>query len=212
MHREPIRYKPVKPCVFDGFKIDLIVIVILIAIAAVCAIVTNPKPDKITSTASAEAVTTTYTTTSTTPLTTTTVTTMTTTTTEQTTTTTTTYDLKERLIDYGDFSATYYHGRYTNPCPGGSGRMLLDCTPKDDEIEIKGSVACRRIQEDYGYNVNGRTRVYLEMESHPEMNGWYFVDDACEKLTVVDFYFVEYEDCPWCGDIPPSVHLWMEVS
>jgi len=210
MHRKPIKYEPVKPSVFDGFKLDLIVIVILIIIAGVCTIITTPRTNKTMSSADTAEITTTCTTSTTVMTTTTTVTTVTTTTTEMTTTTTTTYDPKERLIDYGNFTATYYHGRYTNPCPGGSGRMLLDCTPKDDEI--KGSVACRRIQEDYGYNVNGRTRVYLEMDSHPEMDGWYFVDDACEKLTIVDFYFIEYEDCPWCGDIPPSVHLWMEVS
>ena len=161
----------------------------------------------------AEVTTTTIaTTTTTTVLTTTvttTVTTVTTTTTEVTTTTTY-YDFKERLIDYGTFRGTYYHGRYTNPCPGGSGRMLEDCTPKEDEI--KGSVACRRIQEDYNYWVNGRTKVYLEVKENPEMDGWYWVDDACESYSVVDFYFINYDDCPWHGDLNRTVHLWMEIS
>lgn len=136
-------------------------------------------------------------------------TTVTTVTTELTTTTTY-YDFKERLIDYGYFTGTYYHGRYTNPCPGGSGRMLEDCAPKSDEI--KGSVACRRIQEEYDYWVNGRTKVYLEVKENPEMDGWYWVDDACESYSVVDFYFVDYDDCPWQGDLSRTVHLWMEVS
>lgn len=152
----------------------------------------------------------TTTSTATTTTTTTNVTTVTTTTTETTTTTTTTYDFKSRLIDYGYFTGTYYHGEYYNPCPGGSGRMLEDCTPKSDEI--KGSVACQRIQEDYDYWVNGRTKVYLEIIENPEMNGWYWVDDACESYSVVDFYFIDYDDCPWHGGLNRTVHLWMEVS
>ena len=139
--------------------------------------------------------TTTTTTTSTCTTTTTTLSTTVTTTTE--TTTTTTYDFKERLIDYGYFTGTYYHGQYYNPCPGGSGRMLEDCSPKSDEI--KGSVACRRIQEEYDYWVNGRTKVYLEIVENPELN-------------VVDFYFINYSDCPWQGQLNRTVHLWMEVS
>lgn len=160
----------------------------------------------------AAATTTTVSTTTTTTVSTTVTTTVTTVTTTVTTevTTTTTYDFKERLIDYGYFTGTYYHGRGVNPCPGGSGRMLEDCTPKNDEI--KGSVACRRIQEEYDYWVNGRTKVYLEIIENPEMNGWYWVDDACESYSVVDFYFVDYDDCPWHGDLSRTVHLWMEVS
>ena len=126
-----------------------------------------------------------------------------------TTTTTTEYDPTSRLIDYGSFTGTYYNGE-TNPCPGGSGRILEDCTPKSGEM--KGSVACRRIFEDYGYTVNGRTRVYLEFESYPEMNGWYFVDDCCQSMNVVDVYFSNYETCPWQNDGVTDIHLWMEVS
>lgn len=152
---------------------------------------------------------TTTTTLATTPSTTITTTTMTTTSVTTTETTATT-DFRECLIDYGYFTGTYYHGEYYNPCPGGSGRMLEDCTPKSDEI--KGSIACRRIQEDYDYWVNGRTRVYLEIVENPEMNGWYWVDDACESYSVVDFYFINYDDCPWHGGLNRTVHLWMEVS
>lgn len=125
------------------------------------------------------------------------------------TTTTTEYDPTSRLIDYGWFTGTYYNGE-TNPCPGGSGRILEDCTPKSGEM--KGSVACRRIFEDYGYTVNGRTRVYLEFESYPEMNGWYFVDDCCQSMNVVDVYFIDYATCPWQNDGVTDIHLWMEVS
>ena len=135
--------------------------------------------------------------------------TSTTTTTMVITTTTTEYDPTSRLIDYGWFTGTYYNGE-TNPCPGGSGRILEDCTPKSGEM--KGSVACRRIFEDYGYTVNGRTRVYLEFESYPEMNGWYFVDDCCQSMNVVDVYFSNYETCPWQNDGVTDIHLWMEVS
>ena len=154
--------------------------------------------------------TTTTTTTATTTATTTTVTICTTTVTTTTTTVTTVYDFKERLIDYGYFVGTYYHSEIVNPCKGGSGRMLIDCTPKLDEI--KGSVACRRVQEDYGYDINGRTRVWLEVTKYPNMTGWYFLDDACRDYDVVDVYFIEYSDCPWEHDGKTEVHLWLEPS
>lgn len=155
-------------------------------------------------------VTTGTTSTTTVTTTTTTVTTVTTTTTEATTTTTVTHDIKDRLVDYGFFSGTYYRGEGVNPCPGGSGRMLMDCTPSDNDI--KGSIACRRIQEDYGYNINGRTRVYLEFTSYPQMNGWYYVDDACASYNVVDVYFINYATCPWQNDGVTDIHLWVEPS
>lgn len=86
--------------------------------------------------------------------------------------------------------------------------MLEDCTPKDSEM--KGSIACRYIQENFGYGVNGRTRVYLELPEYPEMDGFYYVDDACLSYDVVDFYFIEYENCPWENGIPPTVILYIE--
>ena len=156
-------------------------------------------------------VTTCTTSTTTVTTTTTTVTTVTTTTTDATTTTTVTYDIKDRLVYVGEFYGTYYHGKGVNPCPGGSGRMLEDCTPKD--AEMKGSVACRAIQETYDYYVNGRTRVYLELPQYPEMNGWYWVDDACLYYDNVDFYFINYSDCPWHnGCSPEHIQLWVEPS
>lgn len=151
--------------------------------------------------------TTTITTTTTTTFVTTT-TTMTTITTTTTTTDITTTDPSKYLNYIGEFTGKYYRGDY-NPCFGGSGRLLDDCTPKSDEM--KGSVACRYIQENFGYNVNGRTRVYLELPSYPDMNGFYWVDDACASSTVVDFYFMDYSTNPWQNDGITDVHLWMEV-
>lgn len=188
--------------------IYLIILVIVLG----CFLVLTPwkKSDRTSVVADTTTCTTTTTTTMSTTTTTTLTTTVTTTTETTTTTTATTYDFKERLIDYGYFTGTYYHGEYTNPCPGGSGRMLEDCTPKSNDT--KGSVACKRIQSEYGYNVNGRTRVYLEIDGYPDMNGWYWVDDACESYSVVDFYFINYSSCPWENDGLSRVHLWMEVS
>ena len=151
------------------------------------------------------------TTTSTTTTTTTSTTTSTavTETTTVTTTTTTATEVPKYLNYIGDFRGTYYHGS-TNPCPGGSGRMLEDCTPKCGEM--KGSVACRHIQENFGYDINGRTRVYLELPEYPEMNGFYWVDDACASFNVVDFYFIDYATCPWQDDGVTDIHLWIEPS
>jgi hypothetical protein len=185
---------------------DLILIIILVAIISIWVIMHKPIMNVYAPTP----VETTVTTTTTTTVTTTTVTTCTTTVTTTTTTVTTVYDFKERLIDYGYFVGTYYHSEIVNPCKGGSGRTLIDCTPK--LAEIKGSVACRRVQEDYGYDINGRTRVWLEFTKYPNMTGWYFLDDACRDYDVVDVYFIEYSDCPWEHDGKTEVHLWLEPS
>ena len=200
----------------DKWQIATAVIAVIIVIVAWCMTDTPTPayaPDSIelatTNTTATTTTTSTTTTTATTSTTTTTnVTTVTTTTTE--TTVTTTYDFKDRLVYIGEFYGSYYHGK-VNPCPGGSGRMLEDCTPKDSEM--KGSVACRAIQETYDYYVNGRTRVYLELQQYPEMNGWYWVDDACLYYDNVDFYFINYSDCPWYNDgITEHINLWVEPS
>lgn len=192
-----------------GFTLALIALIISILMWG-CED-TSKYATKVT-TKPAETITaTTFTTTTLTTTTSTTITTTTMTTTSVTTSETTiTTDFRECLIDYGYFTGTYYHGEYYNPCPGGSGRMLEDCSPKSDEI--KGSIACKRIQSEYGYDVNGRTRVYLEIDGYPDMNGWYWVDDACESYSVVDFYFINYSSCPWEHDGLSRVHLWMQVS
>ena len=79
---------------------------------------------------------------------------------------------------------------------GGSGRLLMDCSIKDDEI--KGSVACKYVYEKYGYNYNGaRTIVYLDIPEMPELSGFYFVDDCCGRDDTIDFYFTYKANCPF---------------
>ena len=90
---------------------------------------------------------------------------------------------------------TYYCYEKTNVC-GGSGRLLMDCSIKDDEI--KGSAACRYIYEKYGYNYNGaRTIVYLDIPEQSSMSGFYFIDDCCESNDVIDFFFYYTNNCPF---------------
>ena len=94
---------------------------------------------------------------------------------------------------------TYYpgwEGYGSTQVYGGSGRLLMDCSIKDDEI--KGSVACKYIQEKYGYNYNGtRTIVYLDIPEVPDMSGFYFVDDSCLRYDTIDFYFTYKANCPF---------------
>jgi hypothetical protein len=94
---------------------------------------------------------------------------------------------------------TYYLGweAYgSTQLSGGSGRLLMDCSIKDDEI--KGSVACKYIQEKYGYNYNGaRTIVYLDIPEVPNMSGFYSVDDSCLRDDTIDFYFTYKANCPF---------------
>lgn len=79
---------------------------------------------------------------------------------------------------------------------GGSGRLLMDCSIKNDEI--KGSVACKYIQERYGYNYNGaRTIVYLDIPEMSELSGFYYVDDSCLRNDTIDFYFTYKANCPF---------------
>lgn len=90
---------------------------------------------------------------------------------------------------------TYYCYEKTNVC-GGSGRLLMDCSIKEDEI--KGSVACRYIYEKYGYSYNGaRTIVYLDIPEIPELSGFYFVDDSCLRDDTIDFFFYYANNCPF---------------
>ncbi len=79
---------------------------------------------------------------------------------------------------------------------GGSGRLLMDCSIKDDEI--KGSIACKYVYEKYGYNYNGaRTIVYLDIPEMPELSGFYFLDDCCGRYDTIDFYFTYKANCPF---------------
>ena len=94
---------------------------------------------------------------------------------------------------------TYYpgwEGYGSTQVYGGSSRLLMDCSIKDDEI--KGSVACKYIQEKYGYNYNGaRTIVYLDIQEMPDLNGFYYVDDSCLRYDTIDFYFTYKSNCPF---------------
>lgn len=94
---------------------------------------------------------------------------------------------------------TYYpgwEGYGSTQVYGGSGRLLMDCGIKDDEI--KGSVSCKYIQERYGYNYNGaRTIVYLDIPEMPELSGFYYVDDSCLRDDTIDFYFTYKANCPF---------------
>lgn len=99
----------------------------------------------------------------------------------------------------GTFKGTYYlptgRQRPGNTC-GGSGRLLEDCG-RDNEYGIRGSVACKRIYTEYGYDLNGRTIVLIQSQSMPALNGYYYVDDCCRDMDVVDFYFDYKSNCPF---------------
>lgn len=146
------------------------------------------------------------TTTSTTTTTTVATTTSSTETTEPEVITTITSDVMENLSYLGVFTGTYYKGA-TNPCNGGSGRVLIGCDVKSDSY--KGSVASRLVYETYGYNVNGKTMLYLEFESFPNMNGWYSVDDCNADRNIIDFYFPNYNNCPWQNAGLTTVQAWI---
>jgi hypothetical protein len=163
----------------------------------------------------------TTTTTTTTEETTTTTTKTTTTTTETTTsitetTTTTTAVVTEKQDDsidvskndlncLGTFKGTYYSGNSV-PCKGGSGRTLINCNTSGN---IKGSVACRAVFNSYGYNRNGRTKVWIECSGMPSMTGWYYVDDCCGSGSVVDFYYYKNSNCPFRNSGVISVKVYI---
>ena len=119
---------------------------------------------------------------------------VTTTKTVEITTTTT----NNNVVDFSnkEFIKTFSRGTYycyeKSNVKGGSGRTLIDCSSCG---EIKGSVACRYIYSAYGYNHCSRTTVYLEIPQYSEMNGYYYVDDACASYDVVDFYYDYKNNC-----------------
>lgn len=152
------------------------------------------------------ATTTEETTTTTTTTTTKKTTTATTTTTTEETTTTTTTDMKDSLTYLGSFTGTYFKGE-TNPCNGGSGRILIPCDIKDDTY--KGSVASKLVFNQYGYERNGKTMIYIEFPTIPEMNGWYSVDDYNAYPSIIDFYFPDYSKCPWENDGVIPCNAWI---
>lgn len=138
---------------------------------------------------------------------TTTVSTIVTSVTESTTTETVT-DFKDDMTDLGSYTATYYKGK-SIPCYGGSGRMLVSCYEKDEWY--KGSVASRWVYEQYGYDLNGKTTVYIEFDNYPRLNGWYSVDDRNADPGIIDFYFADYRTCPWQNDGVTGCRMWISV-
>ena len=124
----------------------------------------------------------------------------------ESTTAETVTDFKDTMTYLGDFIATYYKGDSV-PCYGGSGRMLVSCYEKDEWY--KGSVASRWVYGQYGYNVDGKTTVYIEFNNYPRLNGWYSVDDCNADPGIVDFYFANYATCPWQNDGLTQVEMWI---
>lgn len=129
-----------------------------------------------------------------------------------TTTTTAQINVTTTVVTYGNedvrssanFVKTFTRGTYypgweaygSTQVYGGSGRLLMDCSIKDDEI--KGSVACKYVYEKYGYNYNGaRTIVYLDIPEMSDLSGFYFVDDCCGRYDTIDFYFTYEANCPF---------------
>lgn len=115
---------------------------------------------------------------------------------------------KDNATYVGNFKMTYYPATayYDGVC-GGSGRTLRGYGDYSDGI--RGSVASRSLYEMYGYERNGRTTIYLEFPSYPEMNGWYFLDDYCAHYGVIDvFVFSDYA-CPFGYDGITWADCWI---
>ena len=152
---------------------------------------TNSTTISTTTTTIQTTVSTTNTTTSTTTTNTTTTFPETTTTIETTTQTTENND-KGSLI--GNFRGTYYCYGKTN-VTGGSGRTLIDCSIGDGTV--KGSIASWTLYSLLGYNRDGRTKVYIESNSCPALNGYYYLDDSTAAWVgnTIDFYYDFQSNC-----------------
>lgn len=138
--------------------------------------------------------------------------TQTTSTTSNTSTTTSTTMITTLASSYNiEFVKTFSRGTYY-PYPagtkGGSGRTLLDCSIGDGTV--KGSIASSYLYSLYGYNHDDRTKVYLEIPSHPEMDGYYYVDD-CDAWNpnVIDFYYYTASNCPFQMEGVVSVNCYV---
>lgn len=115
---------------------------------------------------------------------------------------------KDDMSYVGNFKMTYYPETHYYPgvC-GGSTRTLLGYGNYDNGI--RGSVASRSLYEMYGYERNGRTTIYLEFSSYPEMSGNYYLDDYCANRGVIDvFVFSEYA-CPFGHDGITWADCWV---
>lgn len=204
--------KEQKRIIMSAIGVLIVIIFIILVIIVSTPDSTNNESKTIESTTTSTITTTTTTTTNITEILTTTDTT--TTTTKVTTTSFTQEDLPyntnspiENLKFLGNYKGTYYVVK--TPCNGGSGRILVDCGINITD-SYKGSVASRYIYENYGYNYQGKTMVYLEIKEYPEMNGWYSVDDCNGSRSIVDFYFSDPMNCPYQYD--GVVHVGMYIA
>ena len=108
----------------------------------------------------------------------------------------------------GNFKMTYYPETHYYPgvC-GGSTRTLLGYGNYDNNI--RGSVASRSLYEMYGYERNGRTTIYLEFSSYPEMSGNYYLDDYCAHRGVIDVFVSSDYACPFGYDGITWADCWI---
>lgn len=127
-------------------------------------------------------------------------------TTNETQTTPASDNIKDKLTYIGMFVGTYFGDE--TPLNGGSGRELIDCSPSEGITH--GSVASKYVYENFGYNVGGRTKIWIEFSGLDEMNGWYTVDDCNADAAIIDFYFADYSTCPWQNDGTIAVNVWIE--
>ena len=97
----------------------------------------------------------------------------------------------------GVFQGTYYACK-KGTC-GGSGSELIDCSIGNGIV--KGSISSRSLFNMLGYYVDGRTTVYIESESCPDLCGYYYLDDSTHEsvLGVIDFFYNYEENSPFCG-------------
>lgn len=113
---------------------------------------------------------------------------------------------------------TYYTA--PNGAHGGSQRTLVDCASGNEDV--RGSVASYYLWRNFGYNYNGsRTKIYVEVDDHSEMDGVYYLDDcsamrdyyACGRYikadSVIDFFYVNGKNCPFSRDGVVGVDCWV---
>lgn len=115
---------------------------------------------------------------------------------------------KDNMSYVGSFTATYYPetAYYPGVC-GGSSRTLRGYGDYSDGI--RGSVASRSLWSSYGYDRNGRTTVYLEFPSYPEMDGWYFLDDCSAYYGIIDVFVWSEWACPFGQAGVISAECWI---
>ena len=115
---------------------------------------------------------------------------------------------KDNMNYVGNFKMTYYPATHYYPgvC-GGSTRTLIGYGTYDNGI--RGSVASRSLYETYGYERDGRTTIYLEFSSYPEMNGWYYLDDYCAFYGVIDVFVWDEWSCPFGYDGITWADCWI---